>query len=157
MAITYTYIKPSKVTASACSITDETVDSILLGEYFNSGISAMNVALKLNMPIIDVPVAETSVYGLDIIYPVLPAQFMLTCLVNYVAYAIKAQDSSTTEAEAFYQKYLQGLNSMASQLASIFTGDNAIYLVDTLGYAVADLSTSPYLVLGTSDGTGVFN
>ena len=137
----YRYLTPKSIMDASNIQTDENFTDAQLYVFFNQAISDMNNRLNINLPLITFP--ATGIAGEFLItttYTPLPDIFMMSAVLYFMSYAIKAQDSSSVEAETFFQKYLSSIEDMKSKVALFLTGDNAQYLADEGNYAVVDFT-----------------
>ena len=137
----FQYIAPRVVINASNIQTDENFTDIQLSGFFNQAISDMNLRLNINLPLVVFPsTGAIGEFTLDNAYSPLPAQYMMSAVLNYVSYAIKAQDSSSVEARDFFEKYLGNISFMEGKTSSFLTGDNAIYAGTESNYAEVDFT-----------------
>ena len=145
------FTTPREVINSCNLQTDEDFTDEQLGNFFNEGIADMNVSLNLNMPLLVLESPQDGDFTLDDTYTVLPRLYMMSAMQYYVSYAIKAQDSSSTEAEYFWQKYLRTIQNMQGKTDEFIFGDgsegspdNSQYAGSSKGYEEYDFTGNPY-------------
>ena len=126
------YVTPKVIADSANNQTDETFTVEQLVFFFNQAISDMNLTLEVQMPTILSVSDNLNDFTYERLYTVLPERYMRSTVQYYMSYAIKAQDSSSIEAQMFWDRYLRSVEAMKGKMDRILTGDNAQYLTPDL-------------------------
>ena len=97
-----------EITKAANNYTDETFGTSVTVDFFNECIAKINASIHCSLSFID---SNNTTYDTND-YTDLSETWLRLVVVPYVAYSIKANDSSTNEASLLLNKFENGLREL---------------------------------------------
>ena len=90
--------------------TDETVTQVNSLSVFNRALSIINTECGTIFPFVD---------NINTKYTSMPSNWLFSMLSPYLSYAVKMNDSSTTEADKYLDEFYRALNNFKDNLGSL--------------------------------------
>ena len=100
----------TEITENSEIFTDETFDDEDLIKFANKAISRINTECKTLFPFFEDAITD---------YTAIPKMWLLDLVSTYIAYGIKMNDSSLSEADRYLEEFYRALNNFKDILGTL--------------------------------------